>query len=112
MSVDHDIKRYRDARKRNTAPRSQLLADADELINGDRNAQYGPPTQDFTRTAAMWAAYLGTPIAPHDVAALMALLKLSRIAWSPEKHDHWADLAGYAACGWECAEGETGGDES
>jgi len=31
----------------------------------------------------------------------MALLKLSRIAWQPNKTDSWIDLAGYAACGWE-----------
>jgi hypothetical protein len=51
----------------------------------------------------MWAAYLGVPIAPHDVAAMMAMLKLSRIRWSPGKRDSWVDLAGYAACGWDCA---------
>lgn len=50
----------------------------------------------------MWSAYLGRPIAPHDVAAMMALLKVSRIAWSPNRADHWLDLAGYAACGFEC----------
>ena len=87
-------------------PRRQLLTDADTIINGDRNAAYGPPTQDFDRTAAMWAAYLGRPITAHDVAAMMMLLKVSRIAWSPDKRDHWLDAAGYAACGWECVEAE------
>lgn len=84
--------------------RTELLHTAEQLINGDRNNQYGPPHQDFTRTALMWEAYLGHPIKPHDVAALMALLKLSRIAWQPDKHDTWTDLAGYAACGWETFE--------
>lgn len=84
-------------------PRSELLSEADRLVNGDRNNQYGPPTEDFTRTAAMWSAYLGMRIKAHDVAVLMALLKLSRIRWSPEKRDSWVDLAGYAACGWDCA---------
>jgi len=82
-------------------PRTDTLHKAEQLINGDRNNQYGPPTQDFTRTAQLWAAYLEHPIHPHDVAALMCLLKLSRIAWQPEKHDSWIDLAGYAACGYE-----------
>ena len=84
--------------------RTDVLYDAEHLINGDRNAQYGPPTQDFDRTAQMWSAYLGIRVSSHDVAALMCLLKLSRIRWSPEKRDHWVDIAGYAACGWECAE--------
>jgi hypothetical protein len=83
--------------------RASLLREAEQLVNGDRNATYGDPRQDFQRTATMWAAYLGVEVAPHDVAAMMALLKVSRIRWSPAKRDSWADLAGYAACGWHCA---------
>jgi hypothetical protein len=83
--------------------RAELLADAEAAVNGDRNAQYGDPRQDFQRTAAMWGAYLGVEVQPHDVAAMMALLKVSRIRWSPAKRDSWLDLAGYAACGWDCA---------
>jgi len=83
--------------------RAEVLLGAEALVNGDRNVQYGDPRADFKRTAAMWGAYLGVEVAPHDVAALMALLKVSRIRWSPEKQDSWIDLAGYAACGWDCA---------
>jgi hypothetical protein len=82
-------------------PRQHILKEAERLITGDRNNQYGPPTQDFKRTAEMWQAYLGIPVRAHDVAALMCLLKLSRIAWQPEKEDSWIDIAGYAACGYE-----------
>jgi hypothetical protein len=83
--------------------RSQILADAEQLVNGDRNNQYGPPSQDFERTAIMWSAYLDgrTILHAHDVAAMMCLLKLSRISWQPDKRDSWVDLAGYAACGYE-----------
>lgn len=83
--------------------RRELLDEAANLVDGDRNAQYGDPRQDFQRTAAMWSAYLGATVEPHDVAAMMALLKCSRIRWSPDKRDSWVDLAGYAACGWDCA---------
>jgi hypothetical protein len=34
-----------------------------------------------------------------DVAAMMALLKVSRMKTSPEHLDNWDDLAGYAICG-------------
>lgn len=86
--------------------RSDILQEAERLVNGDRNNQYGDPIQDFQRTADMWSAYLGVApgtLQPHDVAAMIAMVKLSRIAWSPEKRDHWADLAGYAACGYDCS---------
>lgn len=83
--------------------RTRLLADATEIINGDRNVQYGEPSQDFERTALLWTVYLSgrSVVQSHDVAAMMCLLKLSRITWSPEVRDHWVDLAGYAACGFE-----------
>jgi hypothetical protein len=58
----------------------------------------------------LWEAYLsrttnarGTfTVKAHDVAALMMLLKISRLSWTPNKADHWLDIAGYAGCGWEC----------
>jgi len=84
--------------------RSSVLHEADALVNGERNIDYGDPIADFRRTADLWSAYLGgVKLQPHDVAAMMSMLKLSRIRWSPEKRDHWVDLAGYAACGYDCS---------
>ena len=40
-------------------------------------------------------------IDPDDAAALLALLKIARIATGHGKSDNWVDLAGYAACGGE-----------
>lgn len=40
-------------------------------------------------------------IVPEDVAALLGLLKIARIATGHGKSDNWVDLAGYAACGGE-----------
>ena len=89
-------------------PRADVLHEAADLITGDRNAQYGPPTQDFQRsadamTAMGYRANLDQPIRPNDVAILVALVKISRLQHSPEKRDNWTDLAGYAGCGYECA---------
>jgi hypothetical protein len=84
--------------------RSDVLKEADNLIVGDRNNAYGPPMQDFYRTAQLWNLYLNgrTEIKPHDVAAMMVLLKVSRLSWRPDNPDSWVDIAGYAACGFEC----------
>ena len=110
--------------------RRQLLNDAADLIDGDRNVQYGDPIDDFRRTAAYWSLHIGGVLHrklnnyygsdqlpeevlevvgfveglldPHDVAIMMTLLKNSRLTWSPEKQDHWADGAGYYGCGWDC----------
>jgi Domain of unknown function (DUF6378)/Domain of unknown function (DUF4406) len=89
------------------SPRESALNEATHLITGDRNNQYGPPTQDFKRTAAMANAFgfsvNGEPLQAHHVAIFMMMLKTSRLAWSPQKRDSWVDAAGYAGCGYECA---------
>jgi hypothetical protein len=87
--------------------RGSVLEEAKQLINGDRNNQYGPPTQDFKRTADMATGFgftvNGLPLQAHHVAVFMMLLKTSRLAWTPGKRDSWVDAAGYAGCGYECA---------
>lgn len=89
-------------------PRAKLLRDAEKLVVGERNNQYGPPTQDFQRTADMLNAQgyrgpNGRLLLSHDIAIIMMNLKLSRLVWGYDKEDTWIDTAGYAACGWECA---------
>lgn len=83
--------------------RSKVLREAEELVNGDRNNQYGPPDQDFQRTADLWTIYLDGRriIDAHDVAVMMILLKVSRLSWSADKADNWIDIAGYSACGYD-----------
>jgi hypothetical protein len=96
----------------NQSPRASALNEARDLITGDRNAQYGPPTQDFARTADLLNALGYTrvdaeakahPILASDVAIIIAQVKVSRLMHSRGKRDSWVDLAGYAACGYECA---------
>lgn len=82
--------------------RSRLLRDAEQLVNGPRNDTYGPPSEDFARTARLWSGYLGVEVTAADVACLMILLKVSRLRATPNHQDSWTDAAGYAAAGWDC----------
>lgn len=102
------------------SPRAEVLDTAKFLVLGDRNNTYGPPTQDFQRTTGVLNALGFRKTGPdgsivelesHDVAAILAAVKLSRLQWSPEKKDHWIDLAGYAACGYECVAENVEDDE-
>jgi hypothetical protein len=92
-------------------PRRLILEETAEILDGPRNRDYGDAKEDFTTTAAFWNNYLqrisqrrgGLELTSHDVAALMMLLKLARLTWTPNVKDHWMDAIGYAALGWECS---------
>lgn len=82
--------------------RKEILKTAAKCVVGDREEDYGLPEQNFVRIAVFWNAYLGiADITAKDVAAMLALLKIARIASGHAKSDNWVDLAGYAACGGE-----------
>lgn len=85
--------------------RIDILKAAEDCVCKDRETDYGSPEDNFQRIASMWNAYLGDrEIDNKDVAAMMALLKIARIASGHAKADNWIDLAGYAACGGELEE--------
>lgn len=85
--------------------RNEVLLQASKCVSGEREEDYGSPEQNFKVIAMLWSVYLQrTPrsyISEVDVAAMLALLKIARIASGNAKSDNWIDLAGYAACGGE-----------
>jgi hypothetical protein len=84
-----------------------ILDIAKRLVTGDRQNQYGPPDQDFTRTAGMMNALFadllkeGHKFESFHIAQMMILIKLSR-QLHQRKEDNWIDIAGYAYCGAIC----------
>lgn len=85
--------------------RQRVLKEAERCVCGHREQDYGTPEDSFEMTGKLWTVYLNyaTKIDAEDVAAMMALLKIARIAKSPDHMDSWCDLAGYASCGGEIA---------
>lgn len=85
--------------------RKRVLSEAERCVCGQRENEYGVPEDSFEMIGKLWTVYLdyATKIDAHDVAAMMALLKIARIAKSPDHMDSWCDLAGYASCGGEIA---------
>ena len=87
--------------------REEILAAAKKCVCGDREQDYGSPERNFQTIANLWDSYLSANgrvspgIESRDVAAMLALLKIARIASGHAKDDNWIDLAGYAACGGE-----------
>lgn len=69
----------------------------DSLATGERMVDYGHPSISFERIATLWSAYLGASIQKRDVAVMMMLLKISRLATSTRK-DTLDDIEGYVSC--------------
>lgn len=90
--------------------RADILHAAEKCVCGQREQDYGTPEDNFKTIAELWEAYLNKActrgvnvrVEAKDVAVMMALLKIARIAAGGGKADSWIDLAGYAACGAEC----------
>lgn len=89
--------------------RKEMLKAAAKCVCGERQDQYGQPEDNFKSIAYFWNDYIGAKypdsavLDPIDVAMMMALLKIARIATGTAKEDSFVDLAGYAACGCEIA---------
>jgi hypothetical protein len=80
---------------------SDYLNEARAVIQ-DRGMDYGHPSDNMSRTASLWAAYLEVPIDPHQVAMCMALVKVAR-SMETAKVDNFIDGAAYFAISGQLA---------
>lgn len=92
--------------------REEILRQAALIVTGPRQETYGDAGDNFAKIADLWAAYLVRQISPVDVACMMALLKIARLAGANGDHlDSWVDACGYMAIGGELSgAGEVGDD--
>lgn len=80
-----------------------ILEEADQIIYGDREQTYGKPSKNLDCIAQLWTAYLTNrknsdeELGACDVAAMMTLLKIARLANSPDHRDSLVDAVGYLA---------------
>jgi hypothetical protein len=81
-----------------------ILIEANNLINGQRQNDYGDKTANFSRIADGWNLVLkdklipGKAITPQEVALCMIQLKVARLCASPLHRDSALDIAGYIGC--------------
>lgn len=113
-----------------TDKRGQVLQDALEVINGERNDQYGEPEDSFSLIAEYWSVYIrnlllkvasnkkteindvifGDFLSGYDVSILMCLLKVAREAHQT-KRDNLVDAAGYIGIAGDMHQTNTGKKE-
>lgn len=93
--------------------RQDYLTSAAECVCKSREEQYGSLEDSFGIIAQLWEVYIMSKcvggkdidfcILPEDVANMMALLKIARIAGGRFKADSYIDAIGYMACAGEIA---------
>ena len=75
-----------------------------DRVLDERQKQYGNPQPNFARIGRIWGAILNRDAVPaHEVALMMASLKIIRIANDPANEDSWIDLFGYIQHGQKIA---------
>ena len=74
-----------------------ILEEADKTINGERQDQYGSPEDSFKLIGDYWTTYLGVKVSTSDVAKMMTLFKIARMAGQKQSRDNWRDAIGYLA---------------
>lgn len=83
--------------------KATVLEEAKQLITADRNIAYGDAAVNMKNAAEMVTSYLaqrlrsGKGITAHDMAIIMVISKISRIACGEFKRDNYVDAAGYLA---------------
>ena len=80
-----------------------ILEHAAAIVDGDREQTYGDPGRNLRAIASLWTAWLvarghikdGQYLTTDDVAPMMTLLKLARLANDPRHKDSQIDACGY-----------------
>ena len=88
-----------------TDEKPTVLEEAQALVYGDRQADYGHPRENMRAIALHWNAYLKARgisqpdqlLSNEDVATMLILMKVGRVASGRLKRDTVSDIAGYAA---------------
>ena len=72
-----------------------ILKEADRIVNGPRQDNYGHPSINFKRIASIWSVILGCEVTERQVGWMMVGLKMARDIQVPTV-DNLVDTAGYA----------------
>lgn len=72
-----------------------ILAEAEDIVNGSRQSDYGDANESFSRIATIASVMVGKELSPEDCCAVMMAVKLVRESFA-HKRDNLVDLCGYA----------------
>lgn len=75
--------------------KQSILSEAEEIVNGIRQSDYGAARESFSRIATIASVMTGKELSPEDCCAVMMAVKLVRESFN-HKRDNLVDLCGYA----------------
>ena len=79
----------------------KFLSEAIRLSGTDRQKDYGDKVENHNNIAKLWSAYKDVEITAHDVAIMMALLKVARTKIGSVSKDTYIDMSAYGAIAGE-----------
>ena len=74
-----------------------IAQEAENVVYGDRQADYGSVTENFSNIARLWSVLLKVEVTPNQVALCMVQLKIAR-QLNKSKMDNLVDIVGYVLC--------------
>jgi hypothetical protein len=75
--------------------KNSLLLQADKVVNGDRNEQYGDAKQAFNEYSDILKTTFNISLSPEEICKVMMAIKLGRLKYK-FKEDSLLDLMGYS----------------
>lgn len=80
-----------------------ILEQASAIVDSDRERTYGDPGKNLAAIAELWTGWLHArgylplehQLSAEDVACMMTLLKIARLANDPKHMDSQVDACGY-----------------
>ena len=81
-----------------------------DLVDGQRQEDYGDPVENMGLVAAMWSGFISTSrgrsiiLDGQDAAIMMALFKIARLTNKPKHKDSMDDFDGYIKIAKRCRE--------
>ena len=76
-----------------------ILKEADAIVHGPRNEQYGDPIDDYSRVVEIYKALSGRDLRPEEGALFMLSVKLARLDKNAQigivHRDSLVDAVGY-----------------
>jgi hypothetical protein len=92
----YEIEKVKEMDAMNKKPElKSILTEAESIVNGDRNVQYGNPNEAFKEYSNILETTFGIKLTPAEICKVQIAVKLGRLKYK-HKRDSVVDLCGYA----------------